>query len=351
MVSIKDVNRIWLLAVLIHIGGSLLAAYAQIIPGGSFLVCLGIGLGAGWLAGGGKWYQAAAGGIAVPLFFYLVTWGLPSGYRASMLLLMVEMDLILWLRAKNYISLGKYCRIRPVGPLQLMAMLLSGCLMYFFCAYFNAWSEVVFRNYVGESLTAVGQNIPGSLLIFALMPALMEENLFRGILFQGMGAGRKAALVTALLFALMHMNFNQMIYAFAAGMLLSTVILVTGNLTLTMGMHFVFNGLSVLVTSLLESSLVQGLLSVHIGSYYPLTPVLYEKGHLLPASIGTGFLVAVLCFLAILFLMKTLGKTPTGKEGQAAGEDPSVPGWTGPDWHMVTGCLICLAFALSRELM
>ena len=346
MISIKNVNQIWLFLVLIHIAGSLLAGYTQIIPAGSFMLSAAVGLGAGWLVSRGKWYMAFAGALAVPVFVYTMSWRLPAGYRASLLLLLMELDFILWLRAKSYTSLRQYCRIRYLRPIQIPFVVLSGCFMYVFCAYFNAWSEIFFYNYVGDSLTVVNQNLLGSLLIFAVMPALVEETFFRGLFFQGMGGGKIAVFGTSLLFALMHMNFNQICYAFAAGFVLGTVILITRNLTASMIMHFVFNGISVLITCLGDSRIIRQLLGLHLAGYYPLYPVLYKDGALAVESVILGALISVLCLAALIFLLRRfVQKKEEEKEFSETGT------WTGPDWRMAAGCIICILVAASREFL
>ncbi len=346
MISIKNVNQIWLILVLTHLGGSLLAGYAQIIPGGTLMISAAIGFCAGWLLSGGKWYKALAGVLAVTVFVYTASWGLPVGYRASLILMMTELFLILWFGEESHISVRKYCRIRSLKPGQIPFLVTAGCLMYIFCAYFNAWSEIFFRNYVGESLAAVRLNLPGSLAIFALMPALVEEIFFRGFFFQGLGGGKTAVLGSALLFALMHMNFNQICYAFAAGFVLGTVILITRNLTASMIMHFVFNGISVLITCLGDSRIIRQLLGLHLAGYYPLYPVLYKDGALAVKSVILGALISVLCLAALIFLLRRfVQKKEEEKEFSETGT------WTGPDWRMAAGCIICILVAASREFL
>ena len=325
MISIKNVNHIWLLLVLTHLGGSLAAGYAQIIPGGTLMISAAVGFCAGWLFSQGKWYAVLAGLLAAPGFVFIVSWGLPVGYRASLLLMMTELLLILWLGEASHVSVRHYCRIRPVQPFKILLLVISGCLMYIFCAYFNAWSEIFFHNYVGDSLAAVKLNLPGSFVIFALMPALVEEIFFRGIFFRGLGGGKTAVVGTSVLFAFMHMNFNQICYAFAAGFVLGMVVLITRNLTASMIMHFIFNGISVLITCLSDSGIVRKLLGLHLAGYYPLYPVLYKDGSLAVESVISGALISALCLAAVIFLMIRFVQIKEVEE-----EFSETGTWTGP---------------------
>ncbi len=75
-----------------------------------------------------------------------------------------------------------------------------------------------------------------------------EEFVFRGILYSGYKRTGKiigAVLLSALAFGLMHMNFNQALYAFAIGVLLAMLVEVTGSLWASVFCHMIFNSLQV----------------------------------------------------------------------------------------------------------
>lgn len=89
------------------------------------------------------------------------------------------------------------------------------------------------------------------LLLFistAVVPALVEEYLFRGVMLKNLLPYGKtvAVVVSALLFSLMHQNFLQFLYAFGAGIVLGVVFLKTGSIWCGVLIHFVNNFLSVL---------------------------------------------------------------------------------------------------------
>jgi len=91
-----------------------------------------------------------------------------------------------------------------------------------------------------------------SFLSMAIIPALVEEFLFRGVILKNlMPYGKTVAVViSALLFGLMHQNFFQFLYAFAAGLMLGYVFLLTGSVWCGVLIHFINNFISVLDSAL-----------------------------------------------------------------------------------------------------
>lgn len=84
------------------------------------------------------------------------------------------------------------------------------------------------------------------LLLVAVIPAFAEEFLHRGIVLQGikhMGF-KKAIVISSLLFALLHLNVQQVGYAFVIGLILGFVAVVSKNIYPAIIIHFVNNALS-----------------------------------------------------------------------------------------------------------
>jgi len=91
-----------------------------------------------------------------------------------------------------------------------------------------------------------------SLLIVGVFPSLFEEFWFRGAMYTEYRAGGvpvvKTALVTALFFGLMHMNFQQAIYAGVIGILCAFTVHYTRSFLAPVLGHFINNGLAVLLS-------------------------------------------------------------------------------------------------------
>lgn len=93
--------------------------------------------------------------------------------------------------------------------------------------------------------------------IFVLMivAPFTEEFLFRGLIFTGYlnnYSCKKAILVSAMWFALFHMNMLQFPIAFISGMLFAWLVFKTNSLWPAIFAHAVMNGLQIFVTKVLQ---------------------------------------------------------------------------------------------------
>ena len=89
-----------------------------------------------------------------------------------------------------------------------------------------------------------------NVVVIALLPAICEELIFRGIIFNGLRRNLKdgwAVVLSALLFALMHGSLEQFVYPFILGMILNVVVLRTGNLLSSIIVHFMNNFLVITI--------------------------------------------------------------------------------------------------------
>lgn len=92
-----------------------------------------------------------------------------------------------------------------------------------------------------------------SFLLAAIFAPIFEEWLCRGMVLRGLLTKMKpgwAIFVSALFFALIHMNPWQALNAFIIGLVMGYVYYKTGSLWLTMLIHFVNNGTSVILTQI-----------------------------------------------------------------------------------------------------
>ena len=99
-----------------------------------------------------------------------------------------------------------------------------------------------------------------SFLVTAIYAAVFEEWMCRGVILRGLLAHLKpgwAIVISALFFALIHLNPWQALNAFIIGVIMGFIYYKTGSLLLTMLIHFVNNGTYVLMsqfTSMDDSS-------------------------------------------------------------------------------------------------
>ena len=91
-----------------------------------------------------------------------------------------------------------------------------------------------------------------NLLAVAVLPALLEEMVYRGYVLRTLrGYGDWfAVMVSALMFGLMHGNTTQIPFAFMVGIILGWLYVMTDNIWLPVTVHFCNNAMSVLLSYL-----------------------------------------------------------------------------------------------------
>ncbi|RKI78036.1 CPBP family intramembrane metalloprotease [bacterium 0.1xD8-71] len=113
----------------------------------------------------------------------------------------------------------------------------------------NAFSMFFAENAVASMHGDIlGISFPVMWLLIGVYGPFCEEFVFRGVLYSSYkktGRMLGAVLLSSLAFGLMHMNFNQAIYAFGIGIFLSMLVEVTGSLWSSAFCHMIFNSSSV----------------------------------------------------------------------------------------------------------
>ena len=143
-------------------------------------------------------------------------------------------------------------RFSPVGGLWMALMVTVGT---FCCAFVVEPSALLLPDMPDMFKKAMEQLTQGpiwsALLTTAVLAPIFEEWLCRGVVLRGLlehTSPVKAILLSALFFAVIHMNPWQGIPAFALGCLFGLVYWKTGSLKLTMLMHCVNNAVSVVLS-------------------------------------------------------------------------------------------------------
>lgn len=113
----------------------------------------------------------------------------------------------------------------------------------------NAISMIFVDNAVNEIAGDV-LDVPFIVMfsIMAVFGPFCEELVFRGAYFRGFRKSGNifgTVMMSALLFAIMHMNFNQAAYAVLLGIVMALAAEATGSTVTSFIMHLIFNGQSV----------------------------------------------------------------------------------------------------------
>lgn len=140
------------------------------------------------------------------------------------------------------------------------------------------------------------------LFIIGIFGPFSEELVFRGIIYQGYrktGTILCSMVLSALLFALMHMNFNQAAYAFVIGLILVMLVEATGSLWSSVIFHMVFNSQQVCLMYLYEAVSFGGS-GLEEAEEMLTTDVLLVaiSGWLILAAVSTALAACVLVWIA-----------------------------------------------------
>lgn len=193
--------------------------------------------------------------FAALLAVRLLALAFPVLFSSPLVLLALQLIILLHpslffirMRGKGY---GKAIRLRrPAAahiPLLLCAFFLLLVGGFLLSALFGG------THTIGNSSSSFEDAAPSGVLqaliaipVLALLPAILEELLFRGILCTELDrrGGLRAVLVGSLLFALIHFDLANLPVYFYAGVLLTLTLYVTDSLIATMIIHALYNVIS-----------------------------------------------------------------------------------------------------------
>jgi len=106
-----------------------------------------------------------------------------------------------------------------------------------------------------------------NLLVLALLPAVFEELIFRGIVFTGLIKDHKpivAILLTTFMFAFMHGTLQQTFYQLILGLIITLVMYVTNNILYPIIVHFCNNAIIVIMDYVIHNQNILSANSIDI---------------------------------------------------------------------------------------
>lgn len=190
---------------------------------------------------------------------------------------------------KNKYDPVKFLKIRLLHPLTIILLVIFAYASYPIIIFCNYISMQVSENVVGNALSSSFTEYPIwiCVLVIAGIPCIVEEFIFRGVLYQSYRSTGlvKAGITTAILFGLFHLNINQMSYAIVLGIFFIALNEITGSILSSMVVHFVINGTSVFLSSKIHS--VAGSLTVDATN----------------SVASSGFMILVLGFMSLVSLV------------------------------------------------
>ena len=109
----------------------------------------------------------------------------------------------------------------------------------------SALTSLVLEGLGYESVAEFGEPFLIALVLHALLPAILEELLFRFAPMKLLSENKRSALIlSSVMFAFAHANLFQIPYALLAGIVFSSLYLMTGSVIPSMILHFLNNACS-----------------------------------------------------------------------------------------------------------
>lgn len=151
-------------------------------------------------------------------------------------------------------NVGSFLHFKKIKPGTLLAIVPFTMFSIPVITLANILSQLFAKNEAVAAMeNAKVAEMPFLLLLFSsgIFAPFCEELVCRGIYYRGYkksGSGFKAMLLSAVLFALFHMNLNQAAYAFVMGLLAVLLVEATGSLWSSIFYHMLINSSQVAMT-------------------------------------------------------------------------------------------------------
>lgn len=206
----------------------------------------------------------------------------------------------------------------------LIASIALPFLCYPIASFCNILTSFWYTNNVGDAMqTMVGMPSLVFLFAFAISPAIGEEIIMRGVVLDGYKnkSIHTAAFMNGLLFAILHFNMPQFLYAFFLGAVFSYLVYYTGSIFSSMIVHFIFNGFSSLsflvLNKLMNSELIPNEVTDMINNEvaavsFNITQLLYS------------LFISIICIIVIIEIFKWLNKYKNSTHEIPSTEDTSL---------------------------
>lgn len=186
-------------------------------------------------------------GSVLTSYIYLATNNLVYTLLASQALLILPALVYI---ISNKFNLARTIRFNRIKISNVLLVILFSYLVTPLMSLINLISMLFVKNNIQNTIEVIIDQNPLyiSIIAIALVPCILEETVYRGIFYNEYRKKNVTSgiILSALLFALLHMNFNQFFYAFVMGIVFVILIEATDTILSSMIMHFVINGTSVL---------------------------------------------------------------------------------------------------------
>lgn len=251
---------------------------------------------------------------------------------------------------------------KKIGFFQIVLLVLLTIAVLPVMSFINLVSQLYASDVTSSTMTAITSNQPFfiSLFTIAVIPAFLEESVYRGMFYQEYRKWnpRAAIILSAFMFGVLHGNLNQFTYAFFMGIVFALIIEATDSIVSSMIIHFIINGNSVLILTLAgrmnteSSDIIK-----QASSQAPRTLAGICSVYLLPAIAG-----AVVAFFLFRYLAVSCGRwdrvkmifTNRKADGgwiDAAKEPAKIKWYHMITWQLAAALAVCTINMIAAEIM
>ena len=176
------------------------------------------------------------------------------------------LPLFLWLLITGD-SFKRNMPTRPLGSTNMILVIAMSFLIIPAAMLISAISSQFVTNDVAEMLQGLSaQPWWLMMLIFAVIPGVVEELVFRGyIQTNTRGSVTKIAVLNGFLFGLMHLNLHQFGYTFLLGVVFAYMVHYTKNIWAGIIPHFIMNGTNVTLSHWVLGNMENGAAEVTLA--------------------------------------------------------------------------------------
>ena len=211
------------------------------------------------------------------------------------------------------LSREKMSEILPLNDMKLSDLLLVICIAVFLypvMSIVGVLSQWIMPMDLGGTVENMLTETSPVLVLaaMALLPAVFEELIFRGVILKGYKGVRlvTAAFISGLFFGVIHMNLAQFFYAFLLGFIYTVIIHYTRSIYASVIMHLINNGISVVITVMVANSGIEQTETVIDMGFPELIDLIANMAYLLV------FVIPILIVLfALLIRNNTKGRPGT----------------------------------------
>ena len=197
-------------------------------------------------------------------------------------------------------------KIKKVSKKNICILILLAFVIQPVMSFFAVLGDLFAKNQnkIQDLLNIILENnLLVSIFLFALIPAVLEEIIFRGIFFFGYRKTNpitKAIFINALAFAALHLNFQQFFYAFVMGGIFCLIDFSLDSIIPSMLLHFIFNA-----TQVIKAYFCANKFSINrFNKFYNLSDIFIQKNNI--SIFLSAFLISLIFFPISMYLLGIL---------------------------------------------